>query len=130
MGREGCLSKIGEDIRLARHLFDLVKAHDRLQAFTNGLSITTFRYVPVDLRDRLGEPKVESYLNDVNSELLFRMEKSGEAFLSNAVIDGTFPMRLCIVNFRTSEEDIEALPGIAVRIGEQTDRDLRPTAGL
>lgn len=130
VGREGYLSMIGEDIRLAKHLFDLVKAHDRLQAFTNGLSITTFRYVPADLRDRLAEPNVEIYLNELNSDLLFRMEKSGEAFLSNAVIDGTFLMRLCIVNFRTSREDIEALPEIAVRLGEQADRDLRPTAVL
>ena len=54
---------IGEDMRLSRVLFDLVDAHPELEAVTQGLSITTFRYVPpgVDLRDdqrhRAAEPR-------------------------------------------------------------------------
>ena len=51
--------------------------------------------------------------------LLDRVEKSGEAFLSNAVIDGKFALRACIVNFRTSDEDIEALPGILCRLAQR-----------
>jgi aromatic-L-amino-acid/L-tryptophan decarboxylase len=63
---------------------------------------------------------VEEFLNRLNRDLLDRVEKSGEAFLSNAVIDGKFALRACIVNFRTSEEDIEALPGILTRIAQQS----------
>ena len=48
-GRRGLAEMIGDDIRLARELHRLVAAHPRLEAWTLGLSITTFRYVPEDL---------------------------------------------------------------------------------
>ena len=57
----------------------------------------------------------------MNAELLTRLQRSGEAFLSNAVVEGKFLLRACIVNFRTSLEDIEALPGIVTRIGREAD---------
>ena len=91
-----------------------------LQAFRQGLSIATFRYVPRDLR--AGDEEVEKYLNQLNSELMVRLQKSGEAFLTNAVIGGTFVLRACIVNFRTSLADIRALPGMIVRLGAELDR--------
>jgi aromatic-L-amino-acid/L-tryptophan decarboxylase len=92
-------------------------------AFTRGLSITTFRYVPPDLIT--GSEQVEAYLNQLNTELLNRLQKSGEALISNAVIGGTFLLQACIVNFRTSLEDIEALPVHITRIGREVDVDLR-----
>ena len=115
---------ICDDILLAQELYQLVEAHPELQAFTRGLSITTFRYVPPDLTP--GSEHVEAYLNQLNTELLNRIQKSGEAFLSNAVIRGTFLLRACVVNFRTSLEDIEALPGIVTRIGREVDASMQP----
>lgn len=112
MGRVGYIESIAEDMRLSRKLFDLLKCHPDFEVLTQNLSITTFRYVPADLRPRLGDPAVEAALNSLNEDLLRRIEKSGQAFLSNAVIGGKFALRACIVNFRTSEEDIEALPGL------------------
>jgi aromatic-L-amino-acid decarboxylase len=56
---------------------------------------------------------------------LTRVEKSGEAFLSNALIGTTFALRACIVNFHTSTEDVEALPGLLSRLGRQADDALR-----
>ena len=94
------------------------------QAFTQGLSITTFRYVPPDLTP--GSQKVEAYLNQLNTNLLHRLQRSGEAFLSNAVVKGTFLLRACVVNFRTSLEDIEALPPLVTRIGREVDAIMRP----
>lgn len=88
------------------------------------LSITTFRYVPRDLHLELDE--VETYLNQLNAEILTRIQKSGEAFISNAVIHDTFLLRACIVNFRTSLEDIEALTNLVMRTGRQLDALLRP----
>jgi hypothetical protein len=68
---------------------------------------------------------VEEYLNQLNTELLTRLQNSGETYLSNAIIDGKFALRACIVNFRTSLEDIEALPEIVLRIGREVDTVLR-----
>jgi glutamate/tyrosine decarboxylase-like PLP-dependent enzyme len=123
-GREGYKGMISDDIQLAQELYRVVKTQLELQAFTQDLSITTFRYVPPDLLP--GSQEIESYLNALNAELLTRLQKSGEAFLSNAVIGETFVLSACIVNFRTSLEDIEALPGIVIRIGREVDAAIRP----
>ena len=124
VGRKGYEEMISDDIRLAQELYRVAEAHSELQAFTQALSITTFRYVPLDLT--AGSQNVEAYLNQLNAVLLTRLQKSGEVFLSNAVIDGTFLLRACVVNFRTSLADIEALPGIVVRLGREVDTALRP----
>jgi hypothetical protein len=57
----------------------------------------------------------------LNQHLLAAVENSGEAFLSNAVIGGKFVLRACIVNFRTSSGDIEALSLLLSRLGEEAD---------
>ena len=124
VGRQGYAQMIGDDIRLSQTLFELVAAHPDLQAFRQGLSIATFRYVPSDLP--AGNPEVENYLNQLNSELMVRLQRSGEAFLTNAVISGVFVLRACIVNFRTSLADVRALPGIVTRLGAEVDEALRP----
>jgi aromatic-L-amino-acid/L-tryptophan decarboxylase len=124
VGREGYVEMLSDDILLAQELYRLVDAHPELEAFTQGLSTTTFRYVPPDLTP--DTEHVERYLNQLNTELLNRLQKSGEAFLSNAVIKGTFLLRACVVNFRTSLEDIEALPALVTHIGKEVDSALRP----
>ena len=63
-------------------------------------------------RPRPVEPAEPEAVDDI--------EKSGAAFLSNAVVDGKYLLRMCIVNFRTSLEDIEALPGLIAGIGKRT----------
>ena len=128
VGRAGYLRMIGQDIQLAKELFRRLKSAREIERMTQGLSITTFRYVPPDLQPQRGSEKVEAYLMELNREVLARLEKSGEAFLSNAVVDGKFVLRMCIVNFRTSLEDIEALPGIVTRLGREADAALRPRA--
>jgi hypothetical protein len=35
-------------------------------------------------------------------------------------------MRACIVNFRTTLEDVLALPALVAGLGEEADRKLRP----
>jgi glutamate/tyrosine decarboxylase-like PLP-dependent enzyme len=121
VGREAYLQMIADDMRLARHLHRLVASHPEFEATSQSLSITTFRYVPADLRSQIGSAQVEQYLNRLNQELLTAMDKSGDAFLSNAVIDGRFVLRACVVNFHTSLEDIEALPVLIARMGKALD---------
>ena len=125
VGRAGYKEMISDDIQLAQALYRLVDDQPELQAFTRGLSITTFRYVPPDLAP--GPESVEAYLNQLNIEVLNRLQRSGEALVSNAVIGGAFLLRACVVNFRTSLVDIEALPGIVIRIGREVDAAMRLT---
>ncbi|MEO5926228.1 MAG: aminotransferase class V-fold PLP-dependent enzyme [Bryobacteraceae bacterium] len=111
VGRAGYVKMIGDDMRLSQHLHSRLMARPDFQVFTQNLSIVTFRYAPEGLRD-------EATLHRVNQELLDRIEKSGEAFLSNAMVDGKYALRACIVNFRTSLDDVEAIPDIVARLGQ------------
>ena len=124
-GAAGYREMIQDDILLARHLYDLASDHPELEAITHNLSITTLRYVPQELRANLGNSQTEDYLNQLNQRLLAAIEKSGEAFISNAVIGGKYALRFCIVNFRASTGDVEAMPQLLVRFGRQAHAELR-----
>jgi len=126
VGRQGYLRMIGDDLALARRLHERVAVHLELEPLTRALSITTFRYVPQDLRKRLRDAAAEEYLNRLNQELLDRLQKDGETFVSNAVVRGRYVLRACIVNFNTTVADVDALPGIVARSGRRIDDELRP----
>jgi len=125
VGSSGYLKMIGDDMSLARHLHALVQQHPDFEALTQHLSITTFRYVPRDLQPAARTPETEAYLQRLNQELLTRVERSGEAFLSNAMVNGLFALRACIVNFRTSLADVESLLPLLARLGQEADRAMR-----
>lgn len=126
VGRNGYIRMIEEDIHLAKEIYRLADNEPELEALTHNLSITTFRYIPPDLQERAAEEKVALYLDTLNEEILVRLKRGGEVFISNAVINDRFVLRSCIVNFRTSQDDVEALPGIVIRYGREADADLRP----
>lgn len=117
VGKDGYRRMIGDDIRLARELHDRLASHPEIEVFGRGLSITTFRYVPrgVDGRDAAQTDR----LNALNTALLERLQRSGRVFLSNAVVDGRFLLRSCIVNFRTTEDDLDAVRDLTVAFGRE-----------
>jgi aromatic-L-amino-acid/L-tryptophan decarboxylase len=121
VGRNGYEKMIREDIELSKLMYTLVEAHAELEAMTQSLSIATFRYVPSaanEMDDR------EEYLNRLNESLLNELQQGGEVFLSNAVIGEKYCLRACIVNFRTSSEDIEQVVEIIVRTGRKVHKAL------
>ena len=61
----------------------------------------------------------EAGLNQLNELLLNDLQRNGEVFLSNAIIGDKYCLRACIVNFRTSETDIEEIVDIIVRTGRR-----------
>jgi len=124
VGRSGYVRMIGEEIALARDLHRRLDADHDFEVFSCDLSIVTFRYVPEVCRGRKGDSQVEAYLNRLNQALLARLEVSGEVFVSNALRDGRFLLRACIVNFRTSARDIAEIPAIIARYGRQVHHEL------
>ena len=127
-GAAGYRRTISEDIRLSRVMADALRAHDAMEVLTQELSIVTFRYLPPDLRDirgRRGSEADEAYLSELNQALLDDLQRGGEVFVSNAVLDGRYLLRACIVNFNTSEDDVAALPAVVARRGAELDLALR-----
>ena len=125
VGANGYRRMIADDIALSRAMAEAVAADSNLQLVTQGLSIATFRFVPADLRPLVGDQRVEDYLNRLNESLLDRIQRGGEAFVSNAVIAGRYVLRACIVNFHTTQEDVQAIPGIVVPLGTRLDAEMR-----
>jgi len=126
VGAAGYRRMIADDIRLSRAMAEAVGRHPELEFATQELSITTFRFVPGDLRAQAGTPSVEPHLDALNRELVDRLQRGGEVFVSNAVVGGRYLLRACIVNFHTARADVEALPEIVARIGRTVDAELRP----
>ena len=128
-GAAGYRGMIAEDMALSRAMAAAVSRHPELELFTQALSITTFRYVPNDLRPTIGDPVTEQHLDALNRRLLERVQNSGEVFVSNAVIGGRYVLRACIVNFHTTLADVEALPETIASIGRVVDAGLRAGSG-
>lgn len=118
VGLNGYKKMIAGDIELAKYMFDLIDNHEDFEAKNQNLSITTFRYLPSNLKS--DADKKTDLLNSLNRELLTTLQEGGEAFVSNAVIDGNYYLRACIVNFRTTKKDIRELVRIIEDIGSFT----------
>jgi len=127
-GAAGYRQMIADDIALSRLMADTIARHEELELATQELSIATFRYVPRDLRSQVGDVDVERHLDALNRELLDRLQRGGQTFVSNAVVAGRFLLRACIVNFHTDRADVDALASIVAHAGRTVDNELRAIA--
>jgi aromatic-L-amino-acid/L-tryptophan decarboxylase len=91
---------VGEDIRVAAHLAELIAAAEDFELLAGpGLSICCFRHAPPGLD--------EAALDAHNERILLALQRDGRVYLSNATVDGRFALRACITNFRTTRADVE-----------------------
>ena len=127
LGRRAYAEIVSRNIELSREMHRALDESGEVEAHTQGLSIATFRYVPGDLTPG-GGGEADAYLDTLNSALVTRIQHSGEAYVSNAVVGGRFLLRACITNFRTTGDDVRALPEIVQRLGAALDAELRPAA--
>ncbi len=111
-GRSGYAASIENDVRLARYLSDAVDARPEFERLADTvLSIVNFRYRPK--RRNLSDAELDA----VNRRIVNRLVGDGSFFLAPTILKGRTALRVCIVNFRTREEDLLALLDEAARIG-------------
>jgi aromatic-L-amino-acid/L-tryptophan decarboxylase len=109
-GTRRIAATIAEDMAVAAHLADLVRASDDFELLAGpGLSICCFRHVPA------GMPDAE--LDAHNARLLETLQRDGRIYLSNATVDGRLGLRACITNFRTTRADAERTVDIVRELG-------------
>lgn len=126
-GTEAYGRRIAHDVELAKYLHRLAEERPEFEPMApTTLSICCFRYVPPDLPDGAGR---EDYLDMLNERLMTAIQMDGRVYPSNAVLNGRFVLRSCIVNFRTEAEEMDLLLDVAAELGSRLDADLRP-AGL
>ena len=118
--------RIAHDVELAAWLHHLVAEHPELEpTIAPELSIVGFRYVPAD---GSAATVTDDYLDVLNERILYRLQKGGRVYPSNALFGGRYVLRACLVTFRTEADDIEALIDETVRLGRELDRELRPAS--
>ena len=111
-GRAAYGRRIAHDVALARYLGELVGEHPDFELMCEPrLSICCFRSRPA------GWEGSEDELDRVNERLMHAIMDDGRVYCSNAVIDGRFGLRACIVNFRTEADDVERLLAVAPELG-------------
>jgi glutamate/tyrosine decarboxylase-like PLP-dependent enzyme len=111
-GLSGYRTAIDRDLTLANRLAEHVLGTPELELFTpSNLSIVCFRYAPENLRAN------KTAINEINQRLLERLQLNERAFLSSTVIDDTVWLRACIVNYRTTDADVDALTDVVMRHG-------------
>ena len=112
-GRAAYGRRIAHDVALTRYLGELVAEHRDFELMCEPrLSICCFRYRPQ------GWDRDEQQLDRLNERLMMAIMGDGRVYCSNAVIDGRFGLRACIVNFRTEAADVERLLAVATELGE------------
>ena len=96
---------IESNLACARHFESLVKASDDFEMMAPvELSIFCFRHLPAQLRHAATEA-----IDAFNEKLMVALQRDGSSYLSNAMIDGRFALRGCVLNHRTTMADMETL---------------------
>ena len=109
-GLDAFAQLIHQNVRQAHYLAGLVTKHPRLELLAPApLNIVCFRY---------SVPGADTAtLNELNKEILLRIQESGLAIPSQTVLDGRFAIRVAITNHRSRREDFDLLVRSVVETG-------------
>jgi glutamate/tyrosine decarboxylase-like PLP-dependent enzyme len=120
-GTRRIAAAIADDNLLAQYLSEQVNGADDFELLAQvELSICCFRYLPANLRES-GNSNAAA-LDDFNTRLMHAIQRGGDAYLSNATVNGKFALRICITNFRTSRADIDT----TLEVIRKTAAELQP----
>ena len=112
IGAQGYRELISRDIALARALQGKIRSRADFELLAAGpLSVTCFRYAPPGVHD----------LDALNRRLLDLVQREGQVFLTSTQLDGRLALRACIVNFRTSEADLDVLLEVLAQAGRNVE---------
>lgn len=119
--------RIAHDVELTRWLHHLVSGHPELRPVNDPeLSIVCFRYVPPGGGT---DPADETYLDELNEQIVYAVQKAGRVYPSNAVVDGRYAIRACLIGYRTEADHVEALVDEVICHGRRLHAELRPASG-
>ncbi len=102
-GLDGYRALMEHDLALADRLATQVQAAPDLELLARGLSVVCFRAAPAALRAHPEE------LNKRNRRVLAAVQMSGEAFVTGTLVRGQYALRACVVNPRSTADDVDAL---------------------
>lgn len=108
-GRGGYREMVERHLDLAQHLARRVESEDELELLADvQLNIVCFRWRPSGAGD--------DELDDLNRRLGEQLLADGRVFAGTTVYDGRVAFRPAIVNWRTREEDVDALVDVLLEL--------------
>jgi aromatic-L-amino-acid decarboxylase len=110
-GLDGYRGLIEHDLLLADRLAAQIEAAPDLELLAHNLSVVCFRLAPDGLSNQ------PEQLDELNRRVVAAAQISGEAFLTGTTVHGTFALRACIVNPRSTPEDVDVLVNLVRRLG-------------
>jgi glutamate/tyrosine decarboxylase-like PLP-dependent enzyme len=114
---------IDQNVNLAHYFTALIEESSDFETLApTNLSVVCFRYTPKDLQQ--SSQDIEHYLNHLNRAIAEAMRTDRRVLLSNTVLQEKFVLRACIVNFRTTTQDIQDIIQILRELGEKEDKKL------
>ncbi len=119
VGLESLSQAIESNLACARYLESMVEASDDFEmAAPVELSIFCFRYLPAQLKN-----KSPALIDAFNERLLVGLQADGSSYLSNTTIGGRFALRGCVLNYLTTNRDMEILLDDLRRVARSLVRD-------
>jgi aromatic-L-amino-acid/L-tryptophan decarboxylase len=110
-GLDAFRNAIGENLRQAQLLAELVRSEPSLELLAPvELSAVCFRWADGPANS----------LNRRNGQILRRVTERGRILISNANIRGAFGLRACIVNHRTTDDDVRTIVHEVVTAAAET----------
>lgn len=101
---------IAADIEKASWLAEQIREDDQLELMAPvPLSIVCLRYRP--------EGMVEKQLDDLNNVIVKKIEKDGRVFLTGTKIGHRSALRVCLINHRTTKEDLRLMINVVKELG-------------
>jgi aromatic-L-amino-acid decarboxylase len=112
LGAAGVQARVVQDNDFARRVAERAVEHPRLELLLDPvLSICVFRYRP-------SPDAGEAALDAINREILRRLARETRFIVSSTVVDGTFALRPCFINPRTSMTDVDAFVDTVIALGD------------
>jgi len=111
-GREGMAARLREHIRLANVLTEWIKSDARFElAAPVSMGVVCFRWVGsvaggVDAGPRSAPSATEDKLDELNSEIVERINTSGRAYLTQTKLRGRTVLRIGLGNVLTTENHL------------------------
>ncbi len=112
-GADAIRGAIERNLEEAQLLASLLRADPRFELLADPrLSAVCFRHLPADGVDP----------DHHNATLALALAADGRILLASAHVDGATCLRACLVNHRTTEEDVRAIPQVVGEVAEQLAR--------
>jgi glutamate/tyrosine decarboxylase-like PLP-dependent enzyme len=111
-GVKAFAENLAEKLRLTKYLHEKFLADQNFECMSMPeLSVITFRFRPA-----------RGDINEFNKKLLAKIIESGMLFLSSTLLAGQFVIRVCILSFRTHQQEIDEAFAIIKQMATELEK--------